>query len=261
MDDINLTNNTPRDVDRVYQDAATVCLFGCEYCFSKWSSKICKTVDVHEKNKITVFYPLCDSELGTQNMNDFEILIQNYIKDNSNRKKLIISISTKDEEFDTHIPTLSKIHEAVSVTGGFVRLGVSFTNISYASLEQGTASFEKRITLLEKLSKYDFKLSAVIKPVLPFVGFDEYKKIVEKTSIYVNKYLIGGLYVEEGSPFYKKYIIKGKYNTTPRTVAWLNNATHLYVGSDEMQEKISRFIASIGNNAYFSDIEMIESWI
>jgi len=263
MNDINRINNTPKTINREYKSATMGCQFECKYCFSKWGSIPSKTIDIHEDNKITVFYPLCDSELGNQSMHELETLVQERININSDGKKLIVSISTKDARFATHIPFLSKLHKAVSTTGGFVKLGVSFTNISYDSLEQGTASFEERITLLDILSKFDFKLSVVLKPILPFVAVDEYIKIVERSSNYVNNYLIGGLYVEKDNDFYNTYIKdnKDKYNATSRTVAWLNNTSHLYIGSEEIQTEIACYIASIGKKVYSSDIEMIETWM
>jgi DNA repair photolyase len=171
---------------------------------------------------------------------------------------LIVSISTKDKDFTTYIPILNRIQKAVSLTGGFVKIGISFTNINYEYLEEGTATFEERISLLRMLSEYEFKLSAVIKPLLPFVTVDEYKVIIKQSD--ADKYLLGGLYVEEGSEFYNVYI-KDKFKVTHRTVEWLNDERHLYVESDETQLELIRFINSIGKSAYSSDIEMINSWL
>ena len=252
----NLTNNTL--VDREYMNADRACPFQCKYCFAKWKMKLPKTVDIHEGSHTVVLYPLCDSELCSQDIHELEHIIQEYIKNNLNDKKLIVSISTKDKEFTNYIPILNRIQKTVSLTGGFVKLGISFTNINYEYLEEGTATFEERINLLRMLSEYEFKLSAVIKPLLPFVTLDEYKEIIKQSD--VDKYLLGGLYVEEGSEFYNLYI-KGKFKVTHRPVAWLNDEKYLYVESDETQTELIHFIKSIGKNAYSSDIEMIKSWL
>ena len=252
----NLTNNTP--VDREYRNAGKACPFQCKYCFARWKMKSPKTIDIHEGSHAVVLYPLCDSELCSQDIHELEYFIQEYIKNNLNDKKLIVSISTKDKEFATYIPILNRIQKAVSLTGGFVKLGISFTNINCEYLEERTATFEEKVNLIRMLSKYEFRLSAVIKPLLPFVTVDEYKEIIKQSD--VDKYLLGGLYVEEGSEFYNVYI-KGKFKVTHRQVAWLNDERHLYVESDDTQAELIRFINSIGKSAYSSDIEMIKSWL
>ena len=256
----NLSTNTPGTVDRKYINAVNPCPFNCKYCFAKWRTETRKTIDIHDSSCVVVLYPLCDSELCIQDINKLEYSVQEYIKNNLNDKKLIVSISTKDKNFAAYIPTLNRIQKAVNLTGGFVKLGISFTNISYKDLEKETATFEERINLLKLLSEYEFKLSVVIKPILPFVSIDEYMEIIRQSSVYADNYLLGGLYVEEGSEFYNVYI-KDKFKTVHRPVTWLNHELHLYVESNETQSEIIRFINSIGKNAFSSDIEMIESWL
>jgi len=255
--DLAINDHVP--IEREFMDAVNDCPFKCEYCFAKWRAETRKT-NTSDSSCAVVLYPLCDSELCNQDIDKLENTIQEYIKNALNGKKLIVSLSTKDKNFAAYIPTFDRIQKAVSLTGGFVKLGISFTNINYGDLEKGTATFEERLGLLKILSEYEFRLSAVIKPVLPFVAVDEYIEIVRQSSVYTDKYLLGGLYVEEDSEFYNAYI-KDKFKVTHKQVAWLNNEEHLYVGSDYTQKKLEHFIKSIGKSVYSSDIEMIESWL
>jgi len=119
----NLTNNTL--VDREYRNAGKACPFQCKYCFAKWEMRPPKTIEIHEGSHAVVLYPFCDSELRSQDIHEFEHIIQDYIKNNLNGKKLIVSISTKDKEFTTYIPILKRIQKAVSLTGGFDKLDFS----------------------------------------------------------------------------------------------------------------------------------------
>jgi len=258
MENIDSTNKKPVIIDRQYQKASKACSFECEYCFAKWRCGLLPTADIHGSHTI-VLYPLCDSELFAQDKNYLENFILDYIKNKLGDKRLIVSISTKDRDFLVHIPVFNKINEILNATGGFVKLGVSFSSIS-KKIEKGTASFEERINILKTLAAHNFKLSSVIKPILPFISVDEYKEIVKSSSPFVDKYLLGGLYVEEDSEFFKSHI-KGKYGTVQRPAAWLNNEEYPYIGSEEMQSEIAQFITSIGKNFYSSDIDLIESWI
>jgi DNA repair photolyase len=205
-----------------------------------------------------LLYQFCDSEIFFQNTDVIFDKIKNLC--NIYNQKIIVVFSTKSKKILDKINFIETLNTYLNKNGSFLKIGVSFTNISFPELEEGTSSFEERIDLLKKLCEYGFKLSTIIKPVLPFISDKEYINIVDTANQYTDKFLIGGLYVDVSSSFYDKYNLSN-YNPILRTVHWMNDNKCYYIGSDQKQQNIKNHIISLGKEVYDSDLEMIESWI
>jgi len=238
--------------------AAIRCSHQCQYCFSKWKKyRNCSTANDYTDSNLFIC-PFCDSELELQ---DYDTILLPIVEQAELYKKcIIISISTKSYLKEETLSKLQLVHEKLSRYGGFVKVSVTFTNKSYHDIEQGTASYYDRIQLLRKITTYKMKTSVVIKPILPFVSPNEYIDIVNDTCNFTDRFLIGGLYVDESTAFYKNYI-QGKYEIVTREVNWLNGEKWSYVDSAIIQNIIKEHIVNLGKKVFDSEQGLIESWL
>ena len=144
---------------------------------------------------------------------------------------------------------------------GFVKLSVSFSNkYSIDKLEKGTAPYRQRVKLLEQVQNMGIYTSAIIKPILPFITLTEYKEIIDDLA-FIEKFVLGDLYVDINSRFYKEYI-DGKYDMSIRKVAWLNEPECWNVIEDvEKKHQLYKYIEKKCCEYFESDIDLISSYI
>ena len=244
-------------LERKMIHASTTCPYQCQYCFSKW-------LNYKRPNTITEFiddlliYPFCDSELEFQDYKTILFEIAEQV--NLNKCRIVISISTKSYLKDDVLDELQFLHENLCKYGGGVKVSVSLTNKTFPDIEKGVASYAERIDLLKKLTNYEMKTSVIVKPILPFVSPEEYIDILDDTCSFSEKFLIGGLYVNKRTDFYKNYI-QEKYETVLREVDWLDGENWLYVDSADTQKIIKNHLLAKGKAIFESDRDLIESWL
>lgn len=234
-----------------------VCGYECKYCFAKRNDyhNSCRYTSIED----AIVYPFCDSEILFQ---DYTCRLTEIVEHSKKyHERIIISISTKAKLPNEVLDFLNDISNQLACNNGFLKLSVSITNKSCNDLERGTASYEERLDLLDRIKTYQFKSSVVLKPILPFISESEYIDIVKDTSLFVNKYLIGGLYVDPTTSFYFDYI-KDKYKLEQREVDWLDEGTKWdYIDSTETQKSIKAYISSIGKSVFDNDRDLIMSWL
>ena len=258
MDINGIEINNTKISDRMMLHALIDCPYQCQYCFAKWEKYQNNFMSIENIGNNIIIYPFCDSEILFQNYKDcLSSIVDKSINEN---KRIIISISTKTNLSNSILNDLELIHEKLKINSGFIKLGVSFSNKSISSIEKGTSIYWERIDLLRRLSKYSIKVAVVLKPILPFIVLNEYIEIVNDTIRFTDKYLLGGLYVQEQTGFYKKYI-QDKYITELRKVNWLTGVSWLYIDSTKTQKEIEGYVLTQGKSVFNSDQELIESWL
>ena len=234
---------------RVFIHSNKKCEKKCTYCFSKWDDYIHPQNYKDDFDDVIAFYPTCDSDFQI----DWNICDQILTKYNHN-KTIIFSFSCKGETSDDSISDLIRLNS--KIRKGYAKLSVVFTSkFSINEIEPDTADYEYRINLLKKLKKLGIKTSVVLKPILPFVDIKEYYEIIDDTS-FVNCFLTGGLYVNTGNEFYKKYI-DNKYTCIDRMVSWCNNSVWKYI-EDNRIEEINNYIKQKGCYQFDSDEYLLE---
>ena len=238
--------------------ASVACPHQCQYCFAKWENYRNDETLTNAPRKDLLVYPFCDAELESQ---DFTTVLSSIIEQSDLDKcRIVISISTKSYLQDSTLNELRAFHERLARYGGFLKVGVSFTNKSFSDIEKGAASFLERVNLLKRLTQHGIMQSVVLKPILPFVSQKEYIEILDVVSDYSDKFLLGGLYVNESTTFYKDYI-RGKYEAVLREISWLNGSKWLYLDSEETQKAIKNYLIGKKKQAFASDQELVESWL
>ena len=244
-------------MERTLYSTNVKCKSGCQYCFAKWESMnvgfpIMSAGDICDYTQLHVIYPSCDSEFSMK-----EGLIE-ILETISNRKNVVISLSTKQFLTPDILASLARINSNLEERGGFVKVGVSFSSkLLIDTIEPNTASYYERIETLRNIISYNIPSAVVLKPVLPFVSLDEYMNIINDT-LFVQRYLTGGLYINTATDFYKQFI-KGQYAVAEKKVNWVcGNNQWLEVCQDSHITRIQGYIKSIGAKEFSSDIDMIK---
>ncbi len=233
------------------------CPYNCKYCFVEWD-KYKKRGDIRDAGEICcdIAYPSHDTEF-------FEI--QNFLsilKEMYSKKEgyLITSISSKKSLERGDLAELADFNkELIDNEEGFIKISITFTNKSrIQEIEPGTATYKERVNNLKILSDLDIPRSIIFKPILPFISLEEYKEIIRDTSKYSGLYLLGSLYLEEDSGFFKNYI-EGKFQTEEKTLKWMNNKSIKAVKeSKELKDQISDIIKEKGLKSFESDRETLK---
>lgn len=236
---------------RLFESRKTECSAGCKYCFGKWENyTLFKENGIIEDNAI--IYPNCDGNFFD------EYFLESVDKIKEIRARgIVISISTKHVISDKQLLLIEEANKYLQNSNrGFIKLSISFSCAeSIFDIEPGTSLYNDRIEQIRKIVKKDIPYVTIIKPILPFVKFDEYKRIIDDTILYSPNYVLGDLYIDEKNAFYKQYI-KGKYHIYYRTVSWNNNNWGV-VESLDIKKRIVDYIEMKGGNAYQSDIEAV----
>lgn len=237
------------------------CRANCLYCFAKWQNAEAKHPKfAFEKLKKSdddsvIIYPCCDSEFFEQDISLKDIL-------KLKNRFIYVGISTKQMINTNQLNYLKLLdNELKREDRGFVKLSVSFSNkYSIDKLEKGTAPYRQRVKLLEQVQNMGIYTSAIIKPILPFITLTEYKEIIDDLA-FIEKFVLGDLYVDINSRFYKEYI-DGKYDMSIRKVAWLNEPECWNVIEDvEKKHQLYKYIEKKCCEYFESDIDLISSYI
>ena len=243
------------------------CSSGCKYCFAH-QPDYQKFEDfsnqAYERMTSTynIVYPSCDGEFfnNPNTINQLDLMRKNVLG-----KNIIFSITTKAILDEEEIKEISRINkEMIEQNKGFIKVSVTISNQSMIQeIEPNTSNFFERIDTLEMLRKYDIPSSVILKPLLPFIDIQEYIDIIRTTLKYTDLYLIGELYININSDFYKKYI-KKDYHVDLKTVEWLDNKKmYRVIETTEMQHRIKDWIIGLYSvkgikpNIFENDTELL----
>ena len=246
---------------RKLYSANRVCGSNCKYCFANWNDIYIRHSSFNSEpidDKKAIIYPCCDGEFFMQ-----RISIEEIKRFCEPMDKVYVSISTKNAMTPEMIQAIVRLNNYLKLNNkGFVKFSVSITTSSRVhEIELNTLSYYERICLLNEFSKTDVPLSVTIKPILPFIPTEEYIKIIDDCSNYVSCVLLGGLYVNKNTGFYKEYIEK-KWKTVMRSVSWLPDKPEWeYVFQDDKIREIAQYANTKGISVFESDVELIESLI
>lgn len=244
-------------VRRVLFGSTARCPASCQYCFAamkEFSPPLPMLLGGIEKG-CTVVYPYCDGEICLDPVlrgNIARLLCEDGAYS-------IISVSTKADLDERFVRDIQQVNEQLMrARRGYIRVGISMTSVSMiAEIEPGTADWKQRMRSLKLLHDYEVPRCIVLKPMLPFVAPDEYRRIVDSTAKYTQYYLMGGLYVSRSTDFYTRYIER-KHPVTRREVSWLRDRPVWdYVESADLQATVKRYIHSNGLRAFDSDLALI----
>ncbi len=233
------------------------CSADCKYCFAKWDDYARQaTIDVWQGELLEqIIYPCCDSDI-----NDNWEAIHKLWRIAERCAKVCVSISTKRTIEEDYLIQYSELNRYLKQNKkGFVKISVSVTTKhKVAEIEPGTDHFETRRMFFEELQHKGFQTSLILKPILPFISIDEYKEIISDFST-CDYFLIGNLYVNANSAFYKTYI-QNQYDADVREkdVAWLDlHPRWKYVLQNEKLFEIERYIKTCGKEVFYKDVDVI----
>lgn len=235
------------------------CPFGCAYCFAileQYKPQPAFIQFAESLSGVNVVYPSCDSELTLQP--DYLSTLSTYIK--SLRTPTIISFSTKSSIKASDLESLCELNRFMNNNElGFVKVGVSISTKDFVSIyEPNTPPYETRLTTLRSLMDTGIPYSLTLKPILPFIESNEYFEIIRDCKDIVSKVLIGGLYVDPSSNFYKTHIYN-KYQHTLRAVTWLDNEPQWpYILEDDKADAIRDYALRHGMMLYDSDLDLLQ---
>lgn len=237
-------------MNRCFVSSKQECKGGCKYCFAKWTDyqKFPQSIQVLDN---TIVYPNCDGNFFDGNCKELLEIIRNL-----NNENIIVSISTK---FNLDNNTLFKLQELNDHlkrnNNGMLKLSVSFScEKSILEIEPGTMVYQERIDLVRRITGFGIPYVTVIKPILPFIDIDEYKKIIDDTIKYSNMYVIGELYVQRESTFFEKYINDKYCVVESKEVSWNGkNGRWMTVSDLERRRFIVEYIKESKGMAFESD--------
>lgn len=247
---------------RKFLSANIPCEAGCKYCFAKWDGYNRQSNLGFQRENVdpdrVILYPCCDGDFFDQ----VELVekIKHYTEFH---KKVYVSLSSKIRPTEEKIMQLLELHEwLVKSNRGFVKFAISLSNRTMLDeIEPATMSYEERIKFASYINSLGLPLSLTIKPVLPFIAEEEYDSILKDFSPYLNRVLIGGLYVNKNSSFYADYLYND-YICTKRKVEWLlDHPDWDYVEDAELMKKIKVFAQKLGMQVYDSDFSVVKSLI
>lgn len=235
------------------------CPLGCKYCFARWNkyekqNNIDPILSHINKKPIKVIYPSCDGEFFLDE--DWRSYLENICYQAS--EPTLVSISTKILLSQEQIKIIAELNKyLLKKKIGFIKISVSVTNFSrIEEIEPGAASFRDRLYNLEMLKENQIPCSVTIKPILPFITKEEYFYIIDRCMIYTNLFLLGNLYIDEKSEFFKTYIPKVPFIEVK--VSWLTQKPmwKMYK-SDLLYETIKQYIKDKDLEPFDSDVELL----
>lgn len=241
--------------------ASRSCKADCQYCFARWNNMYCKLPNLESDNfseKKAVMYPCCDGNFFDQNG-----LLESVKEMAKNMDKVYVSISTKSFISDEEIANLAQLNqELLSENKGFVKLGISLSNISMINkIEPGTISYAERLSIAKRIKETSILLGVTIKPILPFISTEEYCQIINDFSKYTKYFLIGGLYLNRKSKFFSNYITT-EHLIQKRVVEWLPERPEWeYIEDDKQFQQIRIHAEKKGVLLFDSDVDLIKSYI
>lgn len=249
---------------RKFLSANIPCEAGCKYCFAKWADYNRQQALGFESENVdsdrVILYPCCDGDFFDQ-----VGLVEDVKHYAEFHKKVYVSLSSKIRLTDEKITQLLELHEwLIKADKGFVKFAISLSNRTLLDkIEPATMSYEERIKIASYINSLGLPLSLTIKPVLPFITTEEYDSILKDFSPYLNRVLLGGLYVNKTSSFYADYL-RNDYDhiCAKRKVAWLlDHPDWDYVEDAELIKKIKISAQKLGMQAFDSDSSVVKSLI
>lgn len=215
------------------------CTNGCIYCFSDWNATDELALwgkDVYQKD-VSIVYPICNSEIIDRDR-FIDQLVEYALKCEN---KVIFSISTKNRWDECAIQKIKKINETYQ-NNLSVKISVSFSCMSRIDIiEPRAIRYESRLELLKRLVSNGIPTSVMLKPILPFVPYEEYVQLVNDCAKICKFFVVGALYVDRGTEFYRQYI-EGKWRTVKQHCSWLD--TDLEYVYHERYDDIRKYIKS-----------------
>jgi len=226
------------------------CKNGCIYCFSDWSEgQYFGELSAVQAGDVSVVYPICDSEVLYQTQ-DFFARLCDYAEKAAH--PVVFSISTKcpwtTRQLD-RIEAFNRTYPSV------IKLAVSFSALEHLpQTEPRALSFEGRLALLAELTKRGIPTNILLKPLLPFIGEDEYRRLIFRCAPLCRRFVVGDLYVSPGTPFFEEYI-SGRYPLLSKYSTWMQKEV-VYVRHPDY-EKILSAVGEAGGQVWESDLSMI----
>lgn len=226
------------------------CKNGCIYCFSDWSEgQYFGELSAAQAGDVSVVYPICDSEVLYQT-EDFFARLSAYAEEAAH--PVVFSISTKcpwtAAQLD-RIGTFNRTYASV------IKLAVSFSALEHLpQTEPRALPFEGRLELLKELTRRDIPTNVLLKPLLPFVGGDEYRRLILRCVGLCRRFVVGDLYVSPGTPFFETYIA-GRYPLLTKYSTWMEKEV-TYVRHPDYEAILSA-VGEAGGRVWESDLAMI----
>lgn len=237
-------------MNRCFISRINECKGMCEYCFGK-RRDYKKFMEPYVIEDNTILYPNCDGDFFDYN---YEEMLE-YIKQLTT-KNLIVSISTKFDISNEKLKKCMDLNNYLKThNDGFLKISVSFSCENHLpEIEKNTSTYVQRLELIKRIIEHNIPYINIIKPILPFIDFSEYKKIIDDTIIYCPYYILGDLYFEQNSAFYNKYLKESNNIISEKKPSWNgNNGAWLEVSNKELKNKIMTYIDKKEGKVFDSD--------
>lgn len=201
------------------------CKAKCKYCFARNFNYNIPNIELLNKfikttnHKSLVIYPSCDTEI-----NGYIEYLDEIVKTAMDSKVfLAIGLSSKNNISEKQIKYICNIDKMLKKNKiGFIKLAISLsTKTLIDEIEQGTTCYEERLNLLKQFTIKGIYTNIILKPILPFINLEEYKNIILDVLPLSKNIVIGGLYYNDKSEFYNKYLSKYIKKRNYREVGWL----------------------------------------
>lgn len=255
-----------RSPSRLIATTGRRCPLGCIYCFaseddydppmtlrSGASYEALTDLDQH-----TLVQPACDTELLLDETQGLDILhsLVKLRKDVSFATKLIPSGGTLRE--------LGKIAEALRRQGNILSVSVSIPCLASARMiEPHAPPPAARIQTVRRLNCANVHCIVAIRPLLPFVPFEEISEIVDRTWPWCNGYTTGPYYFKRGdkSLLSAAQLLLTSQTSSAGSIDWLSDSQNWEkLESPGMELALGRYIAEHTMcKLYKSNIEAVYS--
>ena len=196
----------------------------------------------------TLYYPLCDSEIEDQGQHFLEKIFKTF----SGECNSIISISTKNKWGKESLQSIAEFNKCNAAK---IKLSVSVTSkYSLSVIEPSASSYSDRLKLVSSIIEFGIPTTICIKPMLHLVPFNEYKEVVDDFGVVCDHFVLGGLYLNKDSLFYKQHI-EGHVDCSIRYCAWLGKECLYY--EHPRYSELKQYLLLGGHNCYESDEEYV----
>ena len=246
--------------DRYFFSTGIPCHNGCLYCFAQFNNDALPLICYEKIAAIanSIIYPSCDGELYLNKR--LVSFFDEYIEKASHYN--IFSFSTK-REFSLHeLQYLKRTNEQLRLKHiGEIKISVSITNNSRIhELEPYASSYSNRLDLIQVLQDNGILTAVILKPILPFIAYEEYCDIINDCANRgVNSFVTGDLYVDSKSTFYNQYL--NNFDDPEQClISWLpHHPQWLKVKeSSALKSKVVQYIQSKGLYHFNSDEEFLK---
>jgi DNA repair photolyase len=237
------------------------CKLGCRYCFAKFDNYVSETPHTPYSSSIPddvgILYPSCNGDFFSDSIVRDALKQTVYETD----KRILVSISIKSRLALGQAQELAEMNAKLARDRrGLVKCSVSITTKNHLEeYEPRAARYGQRLDSLELLAEAGVPRSVNLKPVLPFIGVEEYQAIVDDCAVYSDVFLLGGLYLDGSSAFGRKIAKDFPLLIGKRQVEWLPGRPVWQYCADEKQiASVRGHIRSKGKKACDSDIDVVQ---